>query len=433
MSRTEYLWAPGEEPPLIQDHSLAKHEVLNQYLRTYVDVLTANPAMDAFKLTLIDGFAGGGAYTTTRGELHRGSPLQMVYAMEEASAIASARRAKKSFLLDTNFIFVEKEPRNNEVLAAVLQSDPVCRRLISENRIFHKPGTFEEHARSIVQHVRSRGRTGRSIFVLDQYGYTDVPLATIKNVLEQLPKAEVLLTFATDWLLDYMSNTSKGVGRERLGDMGLSGMEQNFDSILKGKGHKSPEWRRSAQSHLYLDLVRGSGAEFFTPFFIVSPRAHREYWFVHLSRHLRARDEMAKLHWALQNRFAHYGRWGLGMLGYDPTNDSQINQQQIFDFSASAQEEAFSRLSAEVPEWLGTRGGDGVPFLEFFKSVCNETPVTSDHLRDLIQSLTRVGELEVLDGETGSRRRDGVQLKDGDIVRCPRQLILDLGGRGPRK
>ncbi len=426
MSKSEYLWAPGEQPPLIEDQSLAKHQVLRQYLRTYVGVLTSNPAMERFRLTLVDGFAGGGMYTTHRGELHPGSPLQMIHAMEEASVVASARR-DKGFLLDVNFIFTEKERASNEVLAAVLKADRASCMFMRDGRIFHWPGTFEEHVSRIVEHVRQRGRSRRAIFVLDQYGYSDVPLSRIGYILSELPNAEVLLTFATDWLVDYMSGSGKGVGRARLGELGLLGMEGAFDEILKIKDGKDPRWRRAVQSLLHRDLVQGAGAEFFTPFFIVSPRAHREYWFMHLSRHMRARDEMAKLHWSLQNRFAHYGRWGLGMLGYDPMNDSQVSSQQIVDFSDGASQEVFARLGVEVPRWLRDCKAGGVPFKDFFRLVCNDTPATSDHLRSLIQDLSRVGEIEVLNADTGAARRRGVQLRDQDIVRCPRQLILDLG------
>jgi hypothetical protein len=42
---------------------------------------------------------------------------------------------------------------------------------------------------------------------------------------------------------------------------------------------------------------------------------------IHLSSHWKARDVMTDLHWELGTTFAHYGRPGLYMLGYDQDCD----------------------------------------------------------------------------------------------------------------
>ena len=58
----DFKWHPDEPPPLIEEHSKAKLDVLRSYLRAYFDRLNVNPARDEFKLDLIDGFAGGGTF-----------------------------------------------------------------------------------------------------------------------------------------------------------------------------------------------------------------------------------------------------------------------------------------------------------------------------------------------------------------------------------
>src|SRR5438105_2391047 len=55
MADDHHKWQIGSELPLIRPHSLAKHRVIEQYLIRYVDVLTANPRMPEFCLTLVDG------------------------------------------------------------------------------------------------------------------------------------------------------------------------------------------------------------------------------------------------------------------------------------------------------------------------------------------------------------------------------------------
>lgn len=62
MPKKSYEWGtPGKEYPFIRQHSIAKHEILKAYLIEYFKTLTFNPGREIIKLTLIDGFAGGGA------------------------------------------------------------------------------------------------------------------------------------------------------------------------------------------------------------------------------------------------------------------------------------------------------------------------------------------------------------------------------------
>jgi hypothetical protein len=59
---THYIWISGEEPPILGQHSIAKHRILKEYLEKYIKILTVNLAQERLKLTLVDGFAGGGVY-----------------------------------------------------------------------------------------------------------------------------------------------------------------------------------------------------------------------------------------------------------------------------------------------------------------------------------------------------------------------------------
>jgi three-Cys-motif partner protein len=79
MPRENHKWVPGEEPPKIRPHSLAKHRVIDAYLRRYVDVLTQNRRIPEFRLTLVDGFSGGGVYRV-------GAHSSLASAQREASA-----------------------------------------------------------------------------------------------------------------------------------------------------------------------------------------------------------------------------------------------------------------------------------------------------------------------------------------------------------
>lgn len=66
MTRRHYDWRNG--PAEIEQHSIAKHEVLRAYLARYFETLASQPQIDNFRLTLVDGFAGGGLYVLPRVE-----------------------------------------------------------------------------------------------------------------------------------------------------------------------------------------------------------------------------------------------------------------------------------------------------------------------------------------------------------------------------
>ena len=74
-----------------------------------------------------------------------------------------------------------------------------------DNTIDILGGTFESRCGSITSDILTRARAGRSIFLLDQCGYKDVPLSVCRYILETLPRSEIILTFAIDWLIDYLS------------------------------------------------------------------------------------------------------------------------------------------------------------------------------------------------------------------------------------
>jgi hypothetical protein len=108
MTHRPYEWEPGSELPIIQQHSVAKHEILRAYLSAYIQTLVSNPNREEFRLVLVDGFAGGGIYRHADTGLEMlGSPLIMLEAAQEAEAIINLNR-RKPVKLDIEYFFVEK-------------------------------------------------------------------------------------------------------------------------------------------------------------------------------------------------------------------------------------------------------------------------------------------------------------------------------------
>ncbi|WP_425618516.1 three-Cys-motif partner protein TcmP [Anatilimnocola sp. NA78] len=411
-----HTWEIGQLPPTIRAHSLAKHRVIQSYLERYVAVLTSNIRSEQLRLTLVDGFAGGGLYIDDRTKEERpGSPLIMLEAMEAASVSAQAIRSK-SFDLNVDYFFIEKDPNALTFLKNVL-AESRFRQLV-DDKVRILAGEFASHVEAMVEHVKSKGRSGRAIFVLDQFGYSDVPFPIIRSILKSLPNAEVILTFATDSLIDYLSdNEQTHKILERI-DLPLPS-----STIVSAKN--SRDWRRTIQYSLHKQIQVKSEAKFYTPFFIRSSDAHRDFWLIHLSGHYRARDVMVGLHWKESTHFAHYGGSGLRMLGYDQTRDEKItNQPQLpgfyFDETAlvSSQEELLEQLPTRLHQFK-----DGISFEDFFAHLTNETPVTLEIMKSVLNELAVAGVLHVKDQSGSTQRRAGI-VHASDILKPSRQKRL---------
>ena len=133
----------------------------------------------------------------------------------------------------------------------------------------------------------------------------------VGEILRRIAKAEVILTFATDYLIDYL-----GEGYQAGAGIVRGGI--NVERLLSKMDKSKPEWRRLVQLELHKEIQEKTGAKFYTPFFIRSTDANRDLWLVHLSGHYRARDVMVGIHWLQNTSFAHYAKPGLEHVRLQP-------------------------------------------------------------------------------------------------------------------
>lgn len=422
MKSDGYSWKTGEDPPILHVHSLAKHEILRAYLGRYVNVLAADVRSERLRLTLVDGFSGGGLYRheLTRKEIS-GSPLIFLEATREAEAEVRIRRNQvggKPFVLDAHYLFVESEAQTRDYLRHLLIERGYRKLLDDKIRLFD--GTFAGRAAEMIRFIQNKGPAGRSIFLLDQYGYKDVPFGLLRKIFSTLPKAEVILTFAFDALCDYIGNNVQSA--QLLQDMDLN-VDVDLGDFAKTKG--ASDRRFFIQSRLSPVMQKQSGAKFFTPFFIVSRESNREYWLIHLSMHERARDEMTKLHWALHNYFRHNGGAGLNMFGYDPDKDDALTGQEgfkDFNFDDDARKRTTTQLRRDIPEVLIKHPG-GITLNQLVRTTVNTTPAHTELYLDTLDELLVEKDIDVHDAD-GSQRRKGHRIKGEDIIRVASRPTL---------
>ncbi|MBU3890116.1 three-Cys-motif partner protein TcmP [Methylosinus sporium] len=414
-----YDWRIGESLPDLGAHSVAKHDIFEQYIKIYIERLTRNPSQTMLNLTIVDGFSGGGLYRRGAAEVD-GSPLRLLAAVENVERELNSARAK-GFDVKADFFFVDANPYHVAFLRDLLEKRGYASRL--GKNIFVHEALFEDVSGNLIAHIRNKGSANRSLFFLDQYGWSDVRLQTIRSILATLKNPEILLTFAVDALIDFLS--VKTADAQALLNIDLDREDVRALTELKTQAG----WRHLIQNGLYRHVQSRTGARFYTPFFIHSVGAHRSYWLLHLSNHRQARDEMGKLHWRLKNHFQHHGGAGFRALGFDPSKDLR-QEVMSFMFDDDAMKRSEAAVLEQLPRMIhaANRDGTGLVVEDLFAGNCNDTPVTSDILSRQIAFLRDEGELLIVapDGSKKPRTKT-INWDDRLVLPAERSLFTRLG------
>lgn len=327
----------------------------------------------------------------------------------------------KGFDLRTDFFFIDNNPHHVEFLIDVLRKRGYGARLGQD--IFVRSATFEDACPDITAHIQRKGTAQRALFFLDQFGWSDVTLRTIRGIFGSVKKPEILLTFAVDSLIDFL--TEKKTDTQALLNIELKREDVcALMDLRNGEG-----WRFLIQNGLYRHIQNQTKALFYTPFFIHSVESHRSYWLLHLSNHRQARDEMGKLHWRLNNHFQHHGGAGFHALGFDPSKDLRQGMM-TFMFDDDAMKRSEAAVLEQLPRMIHatTKEGRGLVVEELFAGNCNDTPVTSEILTKQLLFLRDEGELSIITPEGVTKpRAKVVNWQDRLVLPRERSMFSRLG------
>ena len=410
-----FVWMPGDPPPPIEPHSIAKLDVLHGYLTRYVQTLGSNVKMPLLRLDIVDGFAGGGLFTEKSGAVRLGSPLTFLESIEAARISISEKRGRP-LEIQARYFFIDSNKQAIDYLRETLVSKGYRKKI--DESIFLIHAEFVSVYDKVVAEIRSRSNRAKAIFLLDQCGYSDAPLDILAFILKKLPRSEIILNFATDSLLSYLTDSE--AFRQALNKAAISESILEDDSITgKQKG-----WRFVAERELSRELKQGSGSRYYTPFYIVSEESHRAYWLVHLCMHPKAHDEMVKTHWDVGNLFRHYGGAGtkMQMWGYSARNDPELSGILDFGFDEMDMNECFRALRSDLPEFVYSQE-DGVRFSDLMNKVANNTVASEDMIKEQLGFLQLEDDLEIIT-PNGNQRAASQRISPDDVLRKRRQLRL---------
>ena len=407
-----FRWHPNTPPPSIEEHSKAKLDVFRRYLRAYFDRLSINPSRDQFRLDLVDGFAGGGTFQDG-DQIVPGTPLIMLEETHNASKRLNQERTKP-LNFDCKYYFIDVDHDHTEHLRRVLadygyQADG--------GDIAVRNSRFQDVADEIIESIRRRQpRAGRAIFLLDQTGFSQVELNLVARILSRLPAAEVILTFATDALINHLAERPEIV-------KSVAPLEMTTSQI-----HDLIEMRnRDGGKALVQRVLRGhirsiTKAAFDTPFFIRPTHSRRALWFLHLSRHPTARDVMVQCHWASSNTFEHFGSGDFNMLGWDALNPGSL---PLFNFRELDAEQMRTQLLESMPsELYALTSEQPITIDAMHYMFANRTAASFADLDRIVLELAGGREVDILDADGNARSRRISRLRPTDQIAFPAQPLL---------
>ena len=417
----EFKWHPNDDPPIIEEHSRVKLEVLRKYLRGYFDTLNKNPIRDEFKIDLVDGFAGGGTFRDG-DRIIPGSPLIMIDESRNAQERLNKNRAKPLHF-DCRYYFYDIESAHTDHLKKTIVERGYE---FTEDNLVIQNAAFEDVVEKTINNIKKRQpRAGRAIFLLDQTGYKQVSLMHANKIFSELPNAEIILTFAVDTLINLLNNNPNYI--KSTAPLNISDAQIiEWLAMKNGDGGKALI-QRTLRKHIRNEV----GAKYDTPFFIRPQSSRRALWFLHLSRHPTARNVMLEQHWALENKFEHFGRSDIDILGWDAIKPGQM---PLLNFNSIDAKFLMNQLPDSIIREIYPLAYDNSITVGAFRHVIsNRTAATNEFVDQALCTLHNEKELEILDPQNIPRQKSYQNLKPTDQIVVPRQMLFPGLSRLERK
>jgi three-Cys-motif partner protein len=416
-------WQVGRLPEL-EEHSEKKLDLLRDYLVLYLQIVLKNTSgKEVQEITLIDGFAGGGIYQGNK----LGSPITILKAVEEAEFLINREREKQTRIIPICY-FIERDPDAFACLEATLKLHGYGSRF--GKTIHLRRADFAACGPEIVADINNRHKRGgnRTIFFLDQCGWTEISAGTVRSLAQQLyGRPEFIINFAISWLSDFLSDKTQGTIEKSLHHLGLDGFV-DISAMMKLRMNLGGNWQHAVEAHIGEGFRKATGIAYFSPFYIEPQGNHRGYWLLHLAQSSRARSAMTEIHWSKANRSKHYGYSGYEMLSFKPSLD-QTQFIEGMSFDEESQKQCEATLTDDFARLIADRHKGGIKFKDFIDQTSNKIMATSPMVNDVIWRLCQTPDFEVICPSGRPKRTSS--FSDNDIILPRQQLILTGIDQGP--
>ena len=371
MAKKDYDWDAGAE---LDEHSKRKHKILREYFREYLITRCQLPQQDKFRIAVVDGFSGAGRYKCGSS----GSPLIFLECLKDTTNEINLNRLNqgmKSIQIECLLLFNDLSASATKQLqenTAPLEIDikDTCPQLHVKIQISSLP--FKK-AYSEIKSTIQAGKYTNVLFNLDQCGYSDVDLDSIKDIFSTWKSPEAFLNFPIQTLKTFISpdrnKNSTLKAHPKLQDEIYAQLDEKDGYLSKA------EWLGEVE-RLIFENLKGC-ARYVSPFSIHNPEGWR-YWLIHFASNYRARQVYNNILHKNSNAQAHFGRSGLNMLKYDPSKEGNL-----YLFDPDSRNSAQAQLYDDIPRLINANG-DAMGVGDFYATAYNQTPAHSDDINRMI-------------------------------------------------
>jgi three-Cys-motif partner protein len=400
-----YWSADGSYLPIVDPHTQAKHRVLEDYVQKWIETLTGHGVHGPKKVTLIDGFSGGGMYQ----DGWEGSSIRMIRKLLEG--FSNIQKRKPWYELSYEFIFIDEEPDHTSCLTLQLKQ-------AGFEEFLHKgickviTGHFDDNLDYCIERVKSRG--GYSFFFLDPFGL-DITPSVVRKILN-VGRSEVLFNHMLSGLVRLIKNRDTKYAN-------LFNQLEADDYYREIANQPDFLARQAYLRDQSLQIFRQEGkADFLHTFALMSNPKTVLYYLIHLSSNPTALSVMRDAAWGQSNldyQF-HYDVYGLG---YRTLNDYQDNLN-IFSINNGDVNFCLNNLTEQLAEFIFDEGDS--EFGKLYCSTIQKNPATRHLYMRAINVLQEESDVEIIrEGKSTESR----VIQSRDVIRRSKNKQLILLGR----
>ena len=140
---------------------------------------------------------------------------------------------------------------------------------------------------------------------------------------------------------------------------------------------------------------------------------------------------MLEQHWALENKFEHFGRSDIDILGWDAIKPGQM---PLLNFNSIDAKFLMNQLPDSIIREIYPLAYDNSITVDAFRHVIsNRTAATNEFVDQALCTLHNEKELEILDPQNIPRQKSYQNLKPTDQIVVPRQMLFPGLSRLERK
>ncbi|MBW4545919.1 MAG: three-Cys-motif partner protein TcmP [Symplocastrum torsivum CPER-KK1] len=415
--KEEILWsADGTLLLELQPHTRAKHQLLAEYIRNWIDTLCSNNRWRESKVTLVDGFCGGGLYRDGNS-FWEGSPIKMIRMLEEGYRMVREERSKPYYHLHFKFIFIDKQKEHIDCLRKQI-IDAGLGHYLDSDRCQLICKEFEK----AVDECISQAKGGHSFFLLDPCGIDDVSMSSIRKIID-LGNSEILWTYMIKHLLRLLPQSKindKEIKRRVIQDILEAEMYYDYKHYKQLESTKNITAAQQYLKNQSLQLIRNQGRiKYLYPFALMKDKNTVLYYLVHLANDPKAIEVMKYSTWKYNNleyRY-HYDCYGVGFR----TLEYYEENSKFCDVDETNLNICLEDLSKKILPLIGN-SEDGLTLSEIQDRIIEATPATSEHLIFLINELKKFNEVEVI--KTNGKDFKGYNIAPKYLIRKPWQRTL---------